>query len=142
MFEKEFFFFDEIIVHWNILEAEEALRQLDKGQFNELKSFGKPPLACLAIFEGIGILLDPSKDVWEWTDDKKLMAGSKDQFLERLFQFDKNNINDKQLEKVKSILDRDDCQPTQLARISAVCDKLGLWLRAILAYATQRQKSS
>lgn len=124
-----------------VVESEEALRQVDKNAFNELKSFAKPPLACLAVFEGIGILLEPSKEVWEWTDDKKLMSGAKDQFLERLFQFDKNNINNKQLDKVNSILARDDCQPDQLAKLSIVCARLGSWLRAVVAYATQRQKS-
>jgi len=104
-----------------------------------LKSFAKPPLGCLAVIEGIGILLDPSKEIWEWTDDKKLMAGGRDEFLEKLFKLDKDNISNKQLEKLKSILGRDDYQPAALASMSSLCSKLCLWLRAIVEYATQQQ---
>lgn len=119
--------------------AEEGLRQTSKSDFNELKSYAKPPLAFLAIMEGIGILLDPSKTSCDWDDDKRLMGGHRDAFLERLFNIDKNNITDKQMEKLESILARDDCQPAQLDKVSALCSKLGLWLRAIVEYTAQRQ---
>ncbi len=120
--------------------AEESLRQIQTSAFSELKSYAKPPLACLAILEGVGILLDPSKEVWEWTDDKQLMSGSKDAFLMRLFTLDKDNINKKQIEKLKSILAQDECQPANLEKVSSLCSKLGLWLRAVVAYATQRKE--
>jgi hypothetical protein len=66
------------------------------------------------------------------------MSGSGDEFLERLFTLDKDKINNKQLEKLKSILARDECQPANLAKVSLLCSKLGLWLQAIVAYTTQR----
>ncbi|CAF3786352.1 unnamed protein product [Rotaria sp. Silwood1] len=126
----------------SLAEIEESLRQISISDFTELKSYAKPPLAYLAIFEGIGVLLDPSKKAWEWTDDKKLMSGNKNDFLQRLFNFDKDNINNEQIERLKSILARNDCQPAHLASISTLCSKLGLWLQAILEYATQRQQSN
>jgi hypothetical protein len=135
-----FSFFDRYSISFTA--AEESLRQIQKSDFIQLKSFIKPPLACLAILEGVGILLDPPKKRWEWTDDKNLTAGSKDEFLERLFKLDKDNINDKQLEKLNSILARDDCQPANLAKVSLLCSKLGLWLRAIVAYATQQRQEA
>ncbi|CAF1060168.1 unnamed protein product [Rotaria sordida] len=126
----------------SLAEIEESLRQISTSDFTALQSYSKPPLACLAIFEGVGVLLDPSKQTWEWTDDKKLMSGSKNGFLQRLFNVDKDNINNEQLERLKSILARNDCQPVELANISSLCSKLGLWLRTILEYATQRQQSN
>lgn len=122
------------------LAAEDDLRQISKSHFNELKSFAKPPLACLAIIEGVGILLDPSKTEWDWADDKKLMGGGLVDFLQRLFNVDKDRIDKEQLKRLGSILDRDDCQPAKLAAISALCHRLGSWLRAIVAYAKQREK--
>ncbi|CAM2719607.1 unnamed protein product [Rotaria socialis] len=54
---------------------EESLRQIPSTDFQELKSSAKPPLCCLAVLEGVGILLNPAKQQWEWTDDKNLMSG-------------------------------------------------------------------
>jgi len=56
------------------------------------------------------------------------MAGGRDEFLERLFKLDKDNISNKQLEKLKSILGRDDCQPAALEKTSSLCSKL--WFMA------------
>lgn len=106
----------------------------------ELKSLTTPPIGCRAILEGIRILLNPSQHVWDWPDGRKLMSGSRDDFLQRIFTIDKDNINDEQLEKLKSILAQDDCQPAQLAKLSRLCSKLRLWLQAVVEYATERQK--
>ncbi len=132
-----FFFVDRISSSFSA--AEESLRQTSSSDFNEFRSCAKPPLGCLAITEGVGRLLDPSKDVWEWTDDKKLMAVGLKAFLDHLFQLNKDTISDKQLEKLKAILARDDCQPDHLASISSLCSKLCLWLRALVEYAAQQQ---
>ncbi|CAF3308184.1 unnamed protein product [Rotaria socialis] len=121
---------------------EESLRQIPSTDFQELKSSAKPPLCCLAVLEGVGILLNPAKQQWEWTDDKNLMSGSKHEFLQRLFDFNKDNINNKQLERLKSILDRTDCQPADIAKISRLCSELCIWLGAILEYSNQRQISN
>ncbi len=51
-------------------------------------------MACLAVFEGLGVLLEPSKKTWEWTDDKKLMGGSQEDFIQKLLSFDKDRISD------------------------------------------------
>ena len=119
--------------------AENDLRQISKSDFNELSSFAKPPLACLAIFEGVGTLLDPSKKEWSWTDDKKLLGGGLADFLQRLSKVNKDQINNEQLRRLDSILERDDCQPAKLANISLLSQRLGTWLRAIVAYAKQRE---
>jgi len=68
------------------------------------------------------------------------MSVGREQFLDQLFYLDKDNINNKQIEKLKSILARDDCQPAELTRVSSLCSQLCLWLRAIVEYATHRQK--
>jgi hypothetical protein len=65
------------------------------------------------------------------------MFRSRNEFLERLFTLDKDKINNEQLEKLKSILARDECHPANLAKVSLLCSKLGIWLRAIVAYTTQ-----
>ncbi|UJR17561.1 hypothetical protein I4U23_004457 [Adineta vaga] len=125
-----------------ITVAEESLRQLPKSQFNELRSYAKPPLACLSIFECIGILLEPSKDQWDWDDDKKLMMPGADKFLQRLFDLDKDQINSEQIKKLNIILNQDECQPNELKRISSLCHELGTWLRAVLKYTTEKQQQN
>jgi hypothetical protein len=70
------------------------------------------------------------------------MSGGKDAFLARLFTVDKDNISNKQLEKLKSILARDDCQPAELSKIAELSCKLSLWLRAIVQFATERQTAT
>ncbi|CAF1433595.1 unnamed protein product [Adineta steineri] len=125
----------------SLTEAEESLRELSSSDFNEVKSFAKPPLACLSIFECVGILLEPTKQTWEWTDDKKLMAVGHNQFLKRLFDLDKDHINQEQITKLNSILDQYECQPKELKNISQLCYTLGKWLRAILLYTKQQQQT-
>ena len=122
-----------------ILEAEENLNKLSNNEFTQLRSYARPPLCVVALTEAIGTLLDPSKETWDWDDDKKLMAGGKNAFIELLVKLDKDNISDKQLAKVQSILARDDCEPSRLQSISPICAALGVWLRAVVAYATQNK---
>ena len=97
-------------------------------------------MACLAIFEAVGILLEPSKKEWDWTDDKKLMDGGLIDFLQRLFNVDKDQIDNDQLRRLDSILGRDDCQPAKLEATSPLCHRLGSWLRAIVTYAKQEKQ--
>ncbi len=95
-------------------------------------------MACLAVFEGLGVLLEPSKKTWEWTDDKKLMGGSQEDFIQKLLSFDKDRISDEQLTRLGVILSREECKPKMVAGTSQACHALYLWLQAILEYANQR----
>lgn len=105
----------------------------------EIKSYAKPPLAILAIFEAIGTLLEPSKSEWNWNDDKQLLASGVQVFIDGLSKVDKDNITTNQICRINEILNRDDCQPRMLEMQSKTCSLLGTWLRAVAAYAAQKQ---
>jgi hypothetical protein len=115
------------------------LKTLDKNFFQELKSYAKPPLACLAIFEGIGILLEPSKTTWDWTDDKKLFDNTDGPLIQRLHNFDRDQVTDEQLNRLNKVLRRDECQAKTIQQVSTGCYALYLWLQAINQYSTERR---
>jgi hypothetical protein len=89
------------------------------------------------VFEGVGVLFEPTKKKFEWTDAKKLMDG---QFLNKLLCFDVSSITDDQLSRLTSIVARDECQPACVTNVSLACRCICLWLRAVLECANlQRQ---
>jgi dynein heavy chain len=119
------------------LEANDNLCVLKKSYLDELRSFSKPPVVCQLIFEGVGVLFEPSKKKFEWADARKLMN---DQFLHKLVGFDVNTVSEDQVSRLTSLLARDECQPDRVAQVSPACHSICLWLRAIVNCANlQRQ---
>ena len=104
----------------------------------ELQKFAKPPLICLTIFKGVGVLLEPSKNNWEWTDDQRLLAGIDGPLVERLLKFDRDSITDEQLKRLNTILENDECQPKLILKASIGCYALFLWIKAMAEYATNK----
>ncbi|CAF1443303.1 unnamed protein product [Adineta ricciae] len=119
------------------LEAAKAgLNVLTKASITEIRSFARPPKVCETVFEGIGILFQPSKTKFEWSDAKSLMN---DHFLSRLLEFDINNISDMTLARLEVLLNRDECQLDRVKSTSLACYGICMWLRGIVAYGKIRQ---
>lgn len=93
-------------------------------------------MSLLSIFEGIGVLLEPSKKEWTWDDDKQILAGGKTAFVQRLSAVNKDEVDQDQIQRLREILSRNDCEPSRLIQVSQVTHRLGNWLRAMLDYAS------
>ncbi|XP_065162410.1 dynein axonemal heavy chain 6 isoform X2 [Atheta coriaria] len=110
--------------------AMKALQSLNKSDINEIRVFQKPPTLVRTVMEAVCLLLGTKTD---WAAAKQVMGDGN--FLKRLQDFDKNNIPEKTLQKLKAYIDNKDFQPDIVASVSKVCKSMCMWVRAIDMYA-------
>ena len=77
-------------------EAEEALGKINKGEIAEIKGFSNPPAVVVLVLEAVCILLGEKTD---WNSAKSVMMSI--DFMERLLKYDKNNVSDLTLRKLR-----------------------------------------
>ncbi len=129
-----------MIWHAFCLATEEKLAALKVNSITELSSFVNPPKTCELVFQGVGVLLEPSKKKFEWVDARKMMNSRTNPFLQTLKNFDKDSITDDQLARLTTILSKDECQLERVAQASSACHDMCLWLQAMADFANLRRQ--
>ncbi|XP_041988681.1 dynein axonemal heavy chain 2 isoform X2 [Aricia agestis] len=110
-------------------EAIQALDALNKKDITEVKSYAKPPQKVEMVLEAVLILL---KKEPTWAEAKRQLGDQ--YFLDRLRDFDKDNIADKTLKKIGTYTAKDDFEPEAVGVVSLAAKSLCLWVRAIEKY--------
>jgi len=110
--------------------AIKALDALDKNDITEIKAFNNPPKMVQTVLEAVCILLGAKPD---WPTAKALLGDSN--FLRNLYNYDKDNIPELKLKKVKPYIDNPEFQPDEVLKVSKACRSMCLWVRAIDIYA-------
>ncbi|XP_050561707.1 dynein axonemal heavy chain 2 [Spodoptera frugiperda] len=110
-------------------EAIKALDALNKKDITEVKSYAKPPYKVEMVLEAVLILLQKEPT---WAEAKRQLGDQ--YFLDRLREFDKDNISDKTLKKVGTYTVKPDFDPEIVGTVSAAAKSLCLWVRAIEKY--------
>lgn len=111
--------------------AIKALNSLTKADITEVKSFTNPPRPVQIVMEAVCVLLG-EKESWEAS--KKLLGQS--DFMDLLTNFDKDNIPEKRLKKLrKDFINLDEMQPDTIVKVSKAGTGLCLWVRAMDVYA-------
>ena len=111
--------------------AVKALKSLSKADITEVKGFANPPPAVKTVLECVCILLNEKTD---WDSAKKVM--SKGDFLQQLQEYDKDNIPEKFLKKLrKEYLHLPEMDPAVVGKVSTAGLGLCLWVRAMDVYA-------
>ncbi|CAB3235275.1 unnamed protein product [Arctia plantaginis] len=110
-------------------EAIKALDALNKKDITEVKSYAKPPQKVEMVMEAVLILLQKEPT---WAEAKRQLGDQ--YFLDRLREFDKDNISDKTLKKIGTYTVKPDFEPDIVGTVSAACKSLCLWVRAIEKY--------
>ncbi|KAJ7377616.1 Dynein heavy chain 6, axonemal [Desmophyllum pertusum] len=80
--------------------ANKALDSLDKSDISELRVFTSPPELVMTVMESICILLNAKPD---WATAKSVLGDGK--FLAKLMEYNKDNIADSTLKKLKKYID-------------------------------------
>lgn len=111
-------------------EAEEALSKLNKNDISEIKGFPNPPLIVVMVLEAVCVLLGEKTD---WASAKQVMMQV--DFLEKLQKFDRANISEATLRRLRTLTSKPDFDPVFVAQKSLACKSLCLWCRAIDNYA-------
>ncbi|XP_046962283.1 dynein axonemal heavy chain 2 [Vanessa cardui] len=110
-------------------EAVKALDALNKKDITEVKSYAKPPQKVEMVMEAVLILLQKEPT---WAEAKRQLGDQ--YFLDRLREFDKDNISDKTLKKIGTYTAKPDFDPEIVGTVSLAAKSLCLWVRAIEKY--------
>ena len=110
--------------------ANKALDALDKQDIAEVRVFASPPEMVTIVMEAVCILLGAKTD---WASAKSLLGDT--QFLNRLLNYDKDNIADSILKKLKKYIENPKFIPEIVEKTSKACKSLCLWVRALDSYA-------
>eukprot|EP00928_Gymnodinium_smaydae_P014512 TRINITY_DN15331_c0_g1_i1.p1 TRINITY_DN15331_c0_g1~~TRINITY_DN15331_c0_g1_i1.p1 ORF type:complete len:860 (+),score=116.02 TRINITY_DN15331_c0_g1_i1:324-2582(+) len=119
------------------------MNALDKRDMQEVRCFHNPPRCVKDVMKMVCILLEvkPIRVKAErdggltddyWPPALKLLAGG--QILGMMFDYDKDNIPDDVVEKVRLMLEMDHCHPYAVMRCSVVAEAFLHWARAMVGY--------
>lgn len=108
-----------------------ALDTLDKKDIVEMKSYAKPAEDIVLVVSAVCLLLDKPES---WDEGKKLM-NQPDNFIQSLKTFNKDNIKDSKLKKLKKYTQDPRFLPELIKRKSLAGESLCLWARAIDNYS-------
>jgi dynein heavy chain, axonemal len=111
-------------------KAVQALDALDKNDITEIKVFNNPPEMVQTVMEAVCILLGAKPD---WPTSKALLGDSN--FLRNLYNYDKDNVPDSKVKKLKKYIDDPKFLPEEVAKVSKACRSICMWVRAIELYA-------
>jgi dynein heavy chain len=126
--------------------AVECLNKLKKADLDEVKSLTTPPGGVKLTMEAACIMFghkpvmknDPDKigkkyaDYWE-TAKKTLLADVK-AFLAGLFAYDKDNIPEATINKIKPYIEMEEFTPKAIEKASKACTAICMWVRAMNTY--------
>ena len=114
-----------------LASAVKALDSLDKKSIGEVKGFAKPPEMVQYTLEAVCLLMGYKQT---WDDAKKMMMDST--FLQKLVDYDKDNIEKKIIKKLKKFMDNPDFVPDTVGRVSSAAKCFCMWVRAMYLYDT------
>jgi dynein heavy chain len=117
---------------------EKAMAQvdkLDKGSISEVKAYASPPTAVLTTLEAVMILFKQKTD---WASAKKKI--SEPSFLQQVKGYDKDNVSDSLIHKIKKYIKDPGFTPEKIAGVSAAAGALCIWVHAIYIYAGVAQE--
>ncbi|KAJ3101998.1 Dynein heavy chain 6, axonemal [Phlyctochytrium planicorne] len=110
--------------------AYKALDALDKKDIAELKVFSKPPDLVLMVMEAVCILFKVKPD---WEGSKKLLGDS--QLMKKMQDFDKDNIPDSLLKKLKKYTENPLFNAEAVEKVSKACKSMCMWVIAMDIYS-------
>lgn len=118
------------------LGVEASFDRLSKSGITELMAFRQPPTSVVQIFEGLAVLLAPSKRMFDWNDIRKWLGSHVNQLLTMLINYNKDQVTEEQLTRLTSILALPECEPERVRKCSLAGYELCLWLIAVAQYST------
>jgi dynein heavy chain len=111
--------------------ATKALNTLDQKDIGEMKMYAQPPDDLVMVLNAVCLL---KKEKQDWDTAKKLMGNPK-QFLTSLQDFDKDNIAEGQLKKLKKFVNDPRFTPENIGKKSKAGQSICMWVRAMDKYS-------
>jgi dynein heavy chain len=130
-----------------VSQAIKELSSLNKKDIAEIKSLTKPPPRLMIVLEALCIILgrapkrtrvqQPGKPGLEtveayWPVARELLAQVN--FVQTLLSFDKDEMDEKTVQKLRPYIENPTFQPGHVGRISVACKSICIWVRAMYSY--------
>jgi dynein heavy chain len=126
--------------------AVKCLKSLKLSHLQEVKALANPPAGVKLTMEAVCIMFNikavkkndpntPGKKIDDWWEAAKQGPLSDPKgLLEDLFHYDKDNIPESVITKIKSYIDREDFDPSVIKKASVACEAICMWTRAMYKY--------
>ncbi|KAI8928647.1 hypothetical protein BC831DRAFT_548196 [Entophlyctis helioformis] len=113
-------------------EAIQNLRGIKKNDLEELKTFVIPPPLLALVADGLCILFDRPGG---WGEARKLLSSHT--FLQRILQYDFQEISENKLDKLRKIVDLPGFQVDKSSKVGTAVKCLCQWLKAMFRYCRE-----
>ncbi|KAL7998900.1 putative AAA+ ATPase domain, dynein heavy chain region D6 P-loop domain-containing protein [Plasmopara halstedii] len=107
-----------------------ALDSLSKNDITEVKSFAKPPEAVETVMNAVCLLFNEKQN---WDSAKKILSDVA--FLDKLRNFDKDNISSATLKKLSKAVSEPGMAVEIVSKVSKAATSLCLWVHAMDVYS-------
>ncbi|KAJ3159379.1 Dynein heavy chain 1, axonemal [Geranomyces michiganensis] len=124
--------------------ALESLNSLSKNDVIEVRSMQRPPEGVKLVIEAVCIMKTikpkkvdgdkPGKKVDDYWEPGKQLLAEPQKFLDGLINFDKDNISEATIQKIKPYIDSPDFQVSVISRVSKAATSMCGWVRAMEKY--------
>ncbi|XP_060831781.1 dynein axonemal heavy chain 1-like [Bombus pascuorum] len=129
-----------------LIAAEKSLKALNRNDITEVKAMKRPPVGVLLVIEAICIInnVKPIKvpvggkfgaetKLDYWTPGS-LMLSDPGHFLYTMENYDKENLTEEIINKLKPYIENPNFQPSKIEYVSKACHSLCLWVHAMYNY--------
>lgn len=120
---------DEAMPIYN--KALRALETLEKKDIVEMKSYPSPPEEVAVVISAVCLLKDKKEN---WDEGKKLMSNPQE-FITSLREYNKDDIKEAKLKKLKKYIDDERMIPERVEKKSSAAKSICLWAHAVYNYA-------
>ncbi|KAF5403840.1 Dynein heavy chain axonemal [Paragonimus heterotremus] len=127
-----------------LFESLEALKSLNKNDITEVRAMMRPPEGVRLVMETMCIMKDvkpkkvagdkPGVKVDDYWEPGKMLLQDPGKFLDSLLNFDRDNIPDSVIVKIKPYIESESFMPAAIAKVSKACTSICLWVRAMYKY--------
>ncbi|KAA0196090.1 Dynein heavy chain 1 axonemal [Fasciolopsis buskii] len=127
-----------------LYESLEALKSLNKNDIIEVRAMMRPPEGVRLVIETVCIMKDvkpkkvagdkPGVKVDDYWEPGKSLLQDPGKFLESLLNYDRDNIPETVINKIKPYVESESFMPAAIAKVSKACTSICLWVRAMYKY--------
>ncbi|CAH8511378.1 unnamed protein product [Dicrocoelium dendriticum] len=127
-----------------LYESLEALKALNKNDITEVRAMMRPPEGVRLVIETVCIMKDvkpkkvagdkPGVKVDDYWEPGKTLLQDPGKFLDSLLNFDRDNIPDSIISKIKPYIESESFTPAAISKVSKACTSICLWVRAMYKY--------
>ncbi|KAI4840996.1 dynein heavy chain [Plasmodium brasilianum] len=114
-------------------EAEEAVKNIPKKNFDELRAMANPPILVRNAVEAVAILImnEGDKSV-TWEDARKIMKGQ--DFINKVLYLDKKTVKSQTSAQIKKRISNSDWDVERINKASRAAGPLAKWVESVITF--------